>query len=287
MRIFDYGRMIKFSHSVFALPFAGASLIFAIDHYGLTIHSQVEKFFWILIAMVSARSAAMGFNRISDRTLDALNPRTRKREIPSGIIPVGSAILFVTLSAFIFIISAFMLNFLCFLLAFPVLVVLLGYSYVKRFWSGSHFILGLSLGIAPSGAWLALTGSLDIIPLLLSCAVALWTAGFDILYSIQDIDFDLNSKLRSVPVRFGIHRAILISRICHALMLAILVIINLLLPAGAILKSGLLLISFFIFYEHILISKGFENIDKAFFTMNGRVSVIYFLFALTDRIFLL
>lgn len=287
MRIFDYGRMIKFSHSVFALPFAAASLVFAIDHYNLTIDSQIAKLFWILAAMVSARSAAMGFNRVADRSLDAQNPRTREREIPTGIISVRSAALFVTLSSFLFLLSAYMLNFVCFILAFPVLFILMGYSYIKHFWSGSHFILGLSLGIAPSGAWLALTGRLNIIPVLLSCAVALWTAGFDILYSIQDIEFDIHSKLKSIPVRFGIQGAVFISRLCHGMMLVILMILNLFLPAGFILKAGLLMIVCIIFYEHLLISKGLGNIEKAFFTMNGYVSVIYFLFALTDRIFLL
>lgn len=287
MRLLDYGRMIKFSHSVFALPFTGASLVFAYDHYYSTIHAPIVKFFWILVAMVSARSAAMGFNRIADRSMDAQNPRTREREIPKGIISVPSAALFVALSSFLFLFSAYMLNVVCFMLAFPVLFILLGYSYIKRFWSGSHFILGLSLGIAPSGAWLALTGRLDIYPVLLSCAVALWTAGFDILYAIQDFEFDIHVKLKSIPVRFGILGAVLISRLCHGMMLAILVVLNLLLPAGLILRAGLLIIASVIFYEHVLIAKSLGNIDKAFFTMNGYVSVIYFLFALTDRIFLL
>jgi 4-hydroxybenzoate polyprenyltransferase len=287
MRIFDYGRMIKFSHSVFALPFAGASLILAFDHYHLTLNDYYEKFIWLLIAMISARSAAMGFNRIVDRTLDSQNVRTRDREIPAGIISVRSAALFVSLSSLLFLLSAFMLNFICFILAFPVLFILLGYSYTKRFWAGSHFILGLSLGIAPSGVWLALMGRLDIFPVLLSGAVALWTAGFDILYSIQDIEFDKQLKLKSIPAVYGIQRSVLISRLCHGLMLTILIILNVLLPAGLILRAGLVIIAFIIFHEHRLVSKGLENIDKAFFTMNGQISVLYFLFVLTDRIFLL
>lgn len=286
MRILDYGRMIKFSHSLFALPFAMASFILAVETYSTSPHIWLKKLLWILIAMVSARSAAMGFNRIADRRMDALNPRTRNRELPQGTILTVSAGIFVFLSSLIFLFSSLMLNPLCFWLAFPVLGVLLGYSFLKRIWAGTHFVLGLSLGIAPSAVWLALSGRLDWMPVLLSASVAFWTAGFDILYALQDIHFDRKYKLHSIPADMSPDKAVLISRICHGLMLILLILLHVLLPAKWILWSGTGIITVLIVYEHILVYKSHKNINKAFFNMNGLISVMYFGFVLLDRIFL-
>jgi 4-hydroxybenzoate polyprenyltransferase len=286
MGIRDYGRMIKFSHSIFALPFAMASFVLAVNKYMLSWDIWLEKLLWILLAMVSARSAAMAFNRITDRKVDALNPRTKNREIPRGIVSLSSAFVFVILSSFIFLLSALMLNTLCFYLAFPVLGILLGYSILKRFWAGSHFILGLSLGIAPSGVWLALTGRLELIPVLLSLSVGFWTAGFDILYAIQDVAFDRQNQLHSLPADMGVPTAILFSRLSHGFMLILLVFLHVILPAGVILWVGTVVIAVFILYEHLLVFRSHENINKAFFNMNGLVSLFYFGFVLMDCIFL-
>lgn len=286
MRILDYGRMIKFSHTLFALPFAMASFTFAVDMFSIPPDVWLIKLLWILIAMVSARSAAMGFNRLADRRLDALNPRTRTRELPTGVISPRAALVFVSVSALIFLFSAAMLNRICFWLAFPVLAILMGYSFLKRVWAGTHFVLGLSLGIAPSGVWLGLTGGLHITPILLSAAVGVWTAGFDILYAIQDVDFDRQHGVHSIPAAMSLHKAIVISRLCHASMVFLLVILHLLYPAGWILWTGTGIISIFIIYEHLLVYRSHDNIAKAFFNMNGMISLLYFGFVLLDRIFL-
>lgn len=286
MRILDYGRMIKFSHSLFALPFAMASFTFAVDMFSIPPGVWLTKLLWILMAMVSARSAAMGFNRLADRRLDALNPRTRTRELPAGVISPGAVLVFVSVSALIFLFSAAMLNWICFWLAFPVLAILLGYSFLKRVWAGTHFVLGLSLGIAPSGVWLGLTGELHIIPILISAAVGVWTAGFDILYAIQDVDFDRQHGVHSIPADMGLQKALVISRLCHAFMVLFLVILHLLYPAGWILWTGTGIISIFIIYEHFLVYRSHDNIGKAFFNMNALISLLYFGFVLLDRIFL-
>jgi len=286
MRILDYGRMIKFSHSLFALPFALASFTFAVDTFSIPPDVWMRKLVWILFAMVSARSAAMGFNRLVDRHLDALNPRTRERELPAGLITPKAVTVFITASSIFFLFSAAMLNKVCFWLAFPVLTVLMGYSILKRYWAGTHFVLGLSLGIAPSGVWLAVTGGLNVVPILLSAAVGVWTAGFDILYAIQDVDFDRQYRVHSIPADVSIDKAIVISRICHAFMMLFLMILHLIYPAGWILWTGTGLISIFILYEHVLVYKSHDNIDKAFFNMNSMISLMYFGFVLLDCIFL-
>ncbi|MDD3806841.1 MAG: putative 4-hydroxybenzoate polyprenyltransferase [Candidatus Marinimicrobia bacterium] len=286
MKILDYGRMIKFSHSLFALPFALASFVLAVDFFEIPSKIWMIKLLWILVAMVSARSAAMGFNRIVDRHLDAMNPRTKDRELPKGVLRLSSVVLFVVLSALLFLFSAGMLNRLCFWLAFPVLAILLGYSYLKRVWAGTHFILGLSLAIAPSGVWLALTEKLTLIPILLSLAVMVWTAGFDILYAIQDVTFDRKHHLHSIPADMSVEKAIDISRLCHGLMVVFLILLHSILPAHWILWLGTCLIAFLIFYEHFLVFRSYKNINKAFFNMNSTISVMYFAFVLLDRMLL-
>ena len=202
-RIVTFGRMIKFSHSVFAMPFALAAFFLAVGRDGF----DGQKLLWIIVAMVGARSAAMGFNRWLDADIDALNPRTANRELPTGALSKSQVLAFVLVSVAAFVGAAWQLNPLCFALSPIALVIVCGYSFTKRFTMLSHFVLGLSLAIAPVGAWLAVRGQFDLTPVLIGIAVLLWVGGFDILYSCQDVEFDHKLALHSIPVRFGIPRA--------------------------------------------------------------------------------
>lgn len=270
--------MIKFEHTVFALPFALISAIVAAD--GLP---EWRTLGWILAAMVGARSAAMTFNRIVDARIDSENPRTAKRAIPVGIIKTGEAWLFFAVSVALFVFAAYCLNRLAFYLAPVALLVLLGYSYTKRFTSWSHMVLGLALGIAPVGAWVAITGRIDITPGFLMLAVLLWTAGFDIIYSLQDIEFDREKGLFSLPSRFGPAKALLLARLFHIGMIACLVIFGFLADLGTIYRIGVFVVWGFLVYEHSLVSpKDFSKVNTAFFTMNGIVSIGLFLFVVGD-----
>ena len=269
-RVQVYGRMIKFSHTVFALPFALAAVILAQRQHPVTARS----IFWILIAMVGARSAAMGFNRITDARFDARNPRTAGREIPSGRLSTAAAAVFVVLSSMIFIQAAAMLGDLCFYLSFPVLGILLFYSYAKRFTWMAHLYLGFAISLAPLGAWIAVTGqfSREILPL--SLALMTYIAGFDILYACQDIDFDRSEGLFSIPVRFGVNGALWIARLIHSLsfglFLALFFIFDMqgpyLMSVGAI---GCLLL-----FEHWLVRPDdLSRIHIAFFHVNSIISI--------------
>src|ERR1700690_3794496 len=215
--------MIKFEHSVFALPFALTGAFLAMrEHHPGGAGAVFERLLWIVAAMVGARSAAMAFNRILDAEIDARNPRTRMRHIPAGTLSAGFAWGFVTVSALVFLLAARALNPLCFKLAPVALALVFFYSYTKRFTSFSHLILGLSLGGAPAAAWIGVTGSLDPRILWLTAAVTFWTAGFDVIYSFQDFEFDTGPGLFSIPRRFGIARALWIARLLHLLMIACL-----------------------------------------------------------------
>ena len=271
-------RMIKFSHTLFALPFALLSAVLAargIPRSGTLV--------WILLAMVGARSAAMAFNRIVDRDVDALNPRTAGREIPSGVISVRWASVFCLLSGALFVFSASRLNRLCLVLAPVTLALVLGYSLTKRFTALSHLVLGLSLAIAPVGAWLAVRGTFAWLPILLGLAVLFWVAGFDILYSCQDHEFDCRNGLYSVPRFFGIRNALWIARGLHLAMIALLVVLALLFHLGIIAGVGIAIVALLLAYEHSLVSAhDLSNLNAAFFTTNGVVSVVFFLFVAAD-----
>ena len=211
-RVFlTYGRMIKFSHTIFALPFALAAVVLAQRHHPI-IASDI---FWVLLAMVAARSAAMGFNRITDSRIDGLNPRTRSREIPAGQISTAQAMVFVIFSAATFLLAAWMLGRLCFYLALPMLAVLFAYSYTKRFTWLSHLFLGFAISLAPVGAWVAMTKGMAPEIWLLSAALMTYIAGFDILYACQDVQFDRGAGLYSIPARFGVRRALQILSLIH------------------------------------------------------------------------
>jgi len=275
--------MIKFEHSVFALPFAltGALLAWREDRFsreGLPL-----KLLWIVIAMVAARSVAMAFNRVLDADIDAANPRTESRHLPAGLLTRRFAWGFIAISAFIFLFAARELNPLCFLLAPVALAIPMFYSFTKRFTSLSHIVLGFSLGIAPAAAWIAMRGSLDPRILWLTAAVTLWTAGFDIIYACQDYAFDVHTGLYSVPKQFGIAGALWISRALHIGMLLCLMVLVHAFALGAVALAGVAAVAALLAWEHRLVrADDLSRIDAAFFTMNGYVSVIFFVFWAAD-----
>jgi 4-hydroxybenzoate polyprenyltransferase len=280
-RLRDYLELVKFSHTVFALPFALSSMLIAAD--GLP---QARIVFWIMVAMVTARTAAMGFNRIVDRHIDAANPRTAGREIPSGKVSVAQASTLVAISAALFVFAAYQLNFLAFALAVPTLAVLLFYSYCKRFTSAAHLVLGLCLGIAPVGAWIAVQGSWNWTPVVLAAAVMFWVAGFDIIYATLDADFDRKAGIHSLVQKLGIPRALLAARVFHAVFVGLLVVFGRLTAMDTIYFTGVTLIAFFLIYEHALVDPGdLRRVNAAFFTLNGIISV-FFLVVVALSVFL-
>lgn len=281
--VLTYGRMIKFSHSLFALPFALSGAALAATQSGLH-PAQVG---WIALAMVAARSAAMGFNRLVDRHLDAANPRTRNRELPRGVVTPLAVGLFVLLSSGLLILAARQLNPLCFYLSPLALVILFFYSLTKRFTWTSHLFLGLSLGGAPLGAWIAVAGRFDLPPAVLGLAVLAWVAGFDIIYACQDYDHDRSAGLYSIPVRFGIPRSLWLARLLHLLSLLLLALLGRLMGLGALYLAGLGVIAALLIYEHRLVrADDLSKLDMAFFTMNGIISAVYFAFTLADLLIL-
>jgi 4-hydroxybenzoate polyprenyltransferase len=269
-----YLRMIKFSHSVFALPFALTSALIAAK--GIP---NGRVLLWIVVAMVSARSTAMGLNRIIDRRIDALNPRTTNREIPAGKIKVWETVLFVAVAIAVFVLSAYMLNPLCFRLSGIALFFIFLYSFTKRFTWVSHFVLGITISGAPVGAWIAVTGGFDPKILLLGLAVVFWLAGFDILYAFQDIEFDRKYGLYSIPVRFGISRSLRISRICHFLTWTLLLLTGISFGMVSPFYFGLVITAILLLYEHSLVkADDLSKLNKAFFDMNGYISITVFFF---------
>jgi 4-hydroxybenzoate polyprenyltransferase len=262
--------MIKIEHTLFALPFAFLGAIAAARGV-----PEPRTIFWIVVAMVGARSAAMAFNRIVDRHIDAANPRTAMRALPAGHLGVGFAKLFTLASALLFLLAAAMLNWLTLALAPVALGSVLLYSYTKRFTALSHLVLGWCLSIAPAGAWIAVRGDLTLEPLLLSAAVMLWTAGFDILYACQDAEFDRRAGLYSIPSRLGIARALWVGRGLHALMFASLVAFYFLAGGGALGFAGVVASGGLLVYQHAIVrASDLSRLNAAFFTTNAFVSVI-------------
>lgn len=279
--------MIKFEHSVFALPFAltGALLAFRESHVPGRVF--VGKLLWIVVAMVAARSAAMAFNRILDADIDARNPRTRARHIPAGVLSPRFAWAFTAVAVLVFLLAARALNPLCMKLAPIALGLIFFYSYTKRFTTFAHLILGLSLGIAPAAAWIAVTGSLDWRILLLTAAVTFWTAGFDIIYSCQDYEFDQTEGLFSLPRRFGINGALWIARIFHVTMIGCLAALAFSFDLGWLSLAGVGAVILLLLYEHSMVkADDLSRVNAAFFTVNGYVSVLFFLFWAADIYFL-
>lgn len=270
---------IKFQHSIFALPFALTGALLALRGTDLTGMDIAWKFTWIIVAMVAARSAAMAFNRLVDARIDARNPRTASRSLPAGRLSKRFAAAFVVLSCAAFVAAAAQLNDLCLLLSPFVLALALGYSFTKRFTVFSHLVLGAVLGLAPTAAWIAIRGALQADILLLSAAVMLWTAGFDIIYSCQDAEFDREEGLRSLPSRLGIARSLTISRVLHAGMVLLLALAWKALDLGVLGLLGVIAVAGLLVYEQSLVrADDLSRVNAAFFAVNGWVSVLFLLF---------
>ncbi|MBT7593305.1 MAG: UbiA family prenyltransferase [Gemmatimonadetes bacterium] len=281
--IVTYGRMIRFSHSIFALPFAFSGAALAAAVAGITA-AQVG---WIILAMVAARSAAMGFNRLVDRHIDAANPRTAQRELPQGVVSPLAVWILVVLSALALIGAAWKLNPLCLALSPVALFVVGGYSFTKRFTWGSHLVLGLGLGLAPLGAWIAVAGQFNPAPVLLGLAVMSWVAGFDILYSCQDHEYDKGVGLHSIPVRFGLVGALRLARILHVMTIVFMLCVGTVAGLRWIYFAGVGAITLLLCWEHRLVQPDdLTKVNTAFMTANSIISVAYFAFTLTDLLLL-
>jgi 4-hydroxybenzoate polyprenyltransferase len=270
--------MIKWEHSIFALPFALCGAMLAAGGWP-TVHQLT----WIVVAMVAARSAAMAFNRLADASIDAANPRTQTRALPAGTLSPGFVTAFVLISSGVFVLAASQLNRLTFWLSPVALAVLLLYSYTKRFTRWSHLVLGFALGIAPSAAWIAVRGSYDLRMLLLTAAVTFWVGGFDVLYACQDHDFDKEAGLHSIPRYVGIPSALWIARAFHLLMLFLLVSLVVAFGLGKLAFAGVAAVALLLAYEHSLVKHDdLSKLNAAFFTMNGVISVVFFVFVAAD-----
>lgn len=275
--------MIKFEHSIFALPFALTGGLLAMRGLDLSTNVLTVKFFWIIVAMVAARSAAMAFNRVVDADIDAKNPRTSMRAIPAGQVSRPFTWGFIVFWSAVFVAAAAMLNPLCLALSPVALIIVCGYSYAKRFTTMAHLILGLALGIAPLAAWIAIRGSFDWPITLLTTAVTLWVGGFDIIYSCQDLEFDRQEGLHSIPAALGAPGALRLSRLLHFVMVGLLLWLWSLSNLGWIALTGVGVTALLLAWEHSLVSADdFSKVDAAFFQVNGIVGALFFVFWATD-----
>jgi 4-hydroxybenzoate polyprenyltransferase len=285
-KLISYGRLVRFSHTVFALPFALSSVALAWPKHPVTLRGL----FWILMAMVCARTAAMGFNRLADRKFDALNPRTKNWELPRRSVTVRGAVTLTIGAAVLFVIAAYQLNWICFVLSPVALIIIFSYSLTKRFTWASHLVLGLALAVAPVGAWLAVVDTpiqmreLSV-PLYLGCAVLFWLAGFDIIYSLQDREFDQAQGLFSVPVKFGVARSLQISTLCHLCTIAFLAMVGISAEMGTIYWIGWLAVIAVLAWEHRIVSPNdLSRINRAFFDLNAYVSIAFFCATVADLV---
>ena len=275
--------MIKFEHSIFALPFAMTGALLAWRDSGFHIAGLAWRFVWILIAMVTARSAAMAFNRILDADIDARNRRTAARHLPARLLSVQFAWGFTAISSLLFLVAARQLGFWCLVLAPLVLAMLFFYSFSKRFTLFSHLILGFCLGMAPAAAWIAMRGTLDARILWLTAAVMFWTAGFDVIYACQDFEFDCAEGLHSIPKRFGIGGALMVARLLHMAMIASLIALAASFRLGPLSAAGIAAVVILLVYEHGLVKPhDLSRVNAAFFTVNGYVSLLFFAFWAAD-----
>ncbi|TNV75082.1 hypothetical protein FGO68_gene14614 [Halteria grandinella] len=277
--------MIKFSHTLFALPFALMGAALAVSRPGVVVHG-VKPWLGIGLCMVGARSAAMAFNRVVDRRIDAANPRTASRHLPAGTLKTSGVVVFTVISCMVFIAGTALFlpeNPWPLRLSLPVLGWLLGYSLAKRFTSLAHVWLGIALGMAPAAAWVALRGELTIEPVLLGLAVALWVSGFDILYACQDYEFDQSAGLHSIPARFGIAKSLRIAAWLHACMISLLVVLGIVMPMGAIFFLGLAAAAILLTYEHRLVRpEDLSKVNQAFFQVNIVISIGLLVVTLID-----
>ncbi len=280
----NFLRMVKFSHTIFAMPFAITGFVLAIE----TTEYQFswKLFFLVVIAMISARNAAMGFNRFLDRDIDAKNPRTASRELPQKILTPFSVLVFIFLNAIIFIVSAYFINPLCFYLSFPVVALLFLYSAMKRFTALCHYVLGLALSIAPTGAYLSVTGKFALSPVILSAIVLLWVSGFDIIYALLDTEHDRENNLHSIPGLFGIKSALGISAAGHLFIVPLLILFGIITKLGWIYYMGAFMFTLMLFWQHMLVSsQNLNKVNAAFFTANGFASVLFAIFTIAALIF--
>ncbi len=280
-KLINYSRLVKFEHTIFALPFALIGFFFAIRQDSANL--SIKLLILVLLCMVFARNAAMGFNRFLDREFDKLNPRTALREIPAGILEPKSVLLFVILNALFFIATTWFINSLCFYLSPVALFVILFYSYTKRFTPLCHFVLSLGLAIAPMGAYLAVAGKFDWLPLMLSLVVFFWVSGFDIIYALQDEDFDRDLNLKSIPSLIGKKRALQLAKIIHFCSAIFVVAVAVLTPANWLHIVGSISFIGLLFYQHTIVKPDdLSRVNLAFFTTNGIASVVYGLFVIVS-----
>lgn len=276
-----YGSLVRLSHTVFALPFALAAVVLASRYEPIT----AKKVALIVLCIAAARTAAMAFNRLVDRDIDAKNPRTADRELPRGVLSVTSVRLLVLGSCAAFLVGAAMLGRLPLLLSPIALGLALGYSYTKRFTAWCHVVLGLAVAFAPGGAWIAMGAPVTAVPWLLVLGVASWVAGFDVLYSLQDHGFDAQNTLHSIPVRLGIGGALWVSALLHVVTAGCLLAVGLMLGCGPAYLVGVAVVAGLLAYEHAIVKPNdFSRINKAFFDLNGYVSIAFLLCVLTDHL---
>ncbi len=278
----NYLSLIKFSHTVFAMPFALIGFFLAIEVYAF----EWATLLYIIFCMIFARSAAMGFNRYIDRHIDAANPRTSKiREIPNGTIKAKSALIFVIINMVLFVLTTYFINPLCFALSPITLIIIIGYSYTKKFTFLCHLVLGIALSLAPIGSYLAVSGQFNLLPILFSFSVIFWVSGFDIIYALQDEEFDKSQKLYSIPVLLGRKNALVISRIFHILTIIILVITGEFGEFNYLYWIGLSIFSILLYYQQSLIRiNNISNVNIIFFTTNGIASIVFSTFVILDLI---
>ncbi len=273
--------MVKFAHTVFAMPFAMIGYFLGVVYAGAGFSWQT--FLLVILCMVFARNAAMGFNRYADRVIDAKNPRTGRREIPSGIIKPGAALAFVIANAIAFIVTCWFLNPLVFYLSPVALLVVLGYSLTKKHTSLCHFVLGIGLSLAPIGAYLAVTGVFAWLPLMFSFIVLLWSGGFDIIYALQDEDFDVQEQLHSIPAWLGVRRALWVSAAVHTIAGALVIVTGIIWHFGIWYAIGGVIFIFLLLYQHLIVKPNdLSRVNAAFFTSNGVASVVFAAFTILD-----
>jgi 4-hydroxybenzoate polyprenyltransferase len=274
-------RMIKIEHSVFALPFALISALVAA--HGVPTWQQLV---WIVVAMVAARSCAMAFNRFADRKFDRDNPRTKNWPLAAGMLSANFVLAFIIVCSAVFVFAAYNLNHLAFLLSPVALLIVCFYSFTKRFTALSHWFIGLALAVAPAGAWIAVRGTLNFQPLFLCFAILFWTAGFDLIYSCQDADFDKQTNLHSIPSRFGIPKALMLSTLCHVIVIPLLAAFGYYSHLGFWFYGGVAIVAGLLLYEHTLVSANdLSRVNEAFFTVNGLISVLLLLATSLDLYF--
>ena len=275
-RLTTYASFVRFSHSVFALPFALTGALLALHRLGdWTRESVSARFVWIIVAMVAARSAAMGFNRLADASHDALNPRTASRELPRGAMTRGEARAFIAIASAVFVMAAYQLGPVCFALSPVALVIVFWYSLAKRFTTYTQLFLGLAMAVAPVGGWLAAGGRGGWEPWLLGLAIGTWVGGFDVLYACQDLEFDRAHGLRSIPVRFGVAHSLLISRAMHVVTVICLVALGPLADLGRVYLAGVAGVAALLVYEQSLVSEHDLSQVKRAFDLNGYVGLLY------------